>query len=180
MTDDIHARLEKRLAEMQAFKDAADANQIAAFEPRHVAMWTRHKAVGYLQAADQITPDQGTQEPKYFLYCHAIELVLKAYLLAKGQTERECVKLGHDIGGALRTAKPHGLVLSDLHTGIVESLSREHNRPFSFRYFNKLGWAAPGFDRVSECCRALIAEAQVAIFAANGMALSREHVALIR
>ena len=165
---------------MQAFNDAIDASQIAAFEVRHVAMWTRHKAVGYLQAAEQITADQGTQEPKYFLYSHAIELALKAYLLVSGHSERECVKLGHDIAGALRAAQAHGLTLSELHSGIVESLSREHNRPFSFRYFNKLGWAAPGFERVSECCKAVIGQVQGAIFAANELSLSPEHVALIR
>jgi hypothetical protein len=180
MTEDIHARLAKRMAEMKAFSDAIDASQIAAFEPRHVAMWTRHKAVGYFQAAEQIIADQGTQEPKYFLYSHAIELALKAFLLVNGHTERECVKFGHDIAGALRAAQAHGLELSEWHNGIVESLSREHNRPFSFRYFNKLGWAAPGFDRVSECCRTVIGQVQGAIFAANELALSPEHLALIR
>jgi hypothetical protein len=32
--------------------------------------------------------------PKYFLLCHAIELALKAYILAEGGTEKETKQLG--------------------------------------------------------------------------------------
>jgi hypothetical protein len=178
MNDDVLARLKERMAQMEAASAAADASQVAAFEPRHVAMWTRHSAVGYMRAADQIVPAQGTQEPKYFLYCHAIELALKAYLLVNEHTERDCAKLSHDIAAALRLAKTHELAVSDWHTDIVASLSREHNRPFSFRYFNKLGWGAPSFDNVSDCCKDLIKAVQVKVFAASNVPLWAEHLAL--
>jgi hypothetical protein len=148
------------------------------FTIQQVAIMTRHRALGYIHAADQIKPAQGTYEPKYFLFCHAIELTLKAYLLVNGHSEADCRKLSHDLAEALKLAKTHELVLSEKDEGIIVGLSREHNRPFSFRYFSKDGWAAASFENVSACCRTLILAVQGEIFAANGLPLRADHLAL--
>jgi hypothetical protein len=42
--------------------------------------------------------------PRYFPYCHAIELALKAYILASGGEDREVRKIKHDLGKAYRRA----------------------------------------------------------------------------
>ena len=48
----------------------------------------------------------------YYLYCHSLELVLKAFLLAKGVTQRELMnreRLGHHLSKILPRAKDLGL-----------------------------------------------------------------------
>jgi hypothetical protein len=48
----------------------------------------------------------------YYLYCHSLELVLKAFLLAKGVSIRDLPnpqKFGHDLLKILREAKKQGL-----------------------------------------------------------------------
>jgi hypothetical protein len=42
--------------------------------------------------------------PAYYLYCHAIELVLKAYLRGSGLSLEELKKIGHDLSGAYKRA----------------------------------------------------------------------------
>ncbi len=48
----------------------------------------------------------------YYLYCHSLELVLKAFLLAKGVTQQELMnreRLGHHLSKILLRAKELGL-----------------------------------------------------------------------
>ncbi|MEN8264934.1 MAG: hypothetical protein ABFR82_15895 [Nitrospirota bacterium] len=47
----------------------------------------------------------------YFLYCHSIELILKAFLIGKGVSKKDLKKLyGHDLEKILNTAKNLGLI----------------------------------------------------------------------
>ena len=147
---------------------------MSKFDPNVVAMLTRHRAVGYFQAALDIVPRNSALEPKYFMFSHAIELALKAYLMVNGYSVDSCRKLNHDL------AQPHQLGLSEQHQAIIASLSEQHNRPFSFRYFNPDGWSAPSFINVERCCRRLLVNAQGPIFKANGLTLLAEHKALER
>lgn len=149
------------------------------------AVHTRHRAVGYMVAANQIeyshTIDYGhvVIEPKYFLYSHSIELALKAYLMVNGHSAEECrFQFSHDLEKALDCAVTHGLSVSEKNRGIIASLSRQHNRPFSFKYFNEAGWSAPSFENISECCRWLISEIQGPVFAANRLILRDDNLAL--
>lgn len=56
--------------------------------------------------------------PAFYLYCHAIELSLKALLIVRGTSERQLRNVGHDLEAGLQAAVSHGL-------GEVASLSAE-------------------------------------------------------
>ena len=43
----------------------------------------------------------------YFLYCHAIELGLKSFLIGQGYTDCQLRDLGHDLEAALAAAEAH-------------------------------------------------------------------------
>ncbi len=151
-----------------------------AIDLHTLAMLTRHRAVAYLHAALDVQPRGGALKPKYFMFSHSIELGLKAFLMAHGHSVVECRKLGHDLTKAMQLAQSHNLGLSTLQETVVHSLSAQHDRTFSFRYFNPDGWSAPNFLNFERtCCRGLL-NGQVRIFAINGLTLRAEHKALER
>jgi len=86
--------------------------------------------------------DAGQFSPKYFLLCHAIELALKAYILAKGGTEREIKKIRHNLiaawSRALIAAWSRAVELglqsknAELHR-VVKQVAPAH-ADYSFRY----------------------------------------------
>jgi hypothetical protein len=94
-------------------------------------------AEAYLAAARRSDEDAGEFSPKYFLFCHAIELALKAYILAKGGTERETKKIRHDLIAAWSRAVDLGFqpTNADLHR-IVQRVAPPH-ADYSFRYGNR-------------------------------------------
>jgi hypothetical protein len=144
-----------------------------------VAMLTRHRAVSYLHAAMDISPKSNELEPKYFVFSQAIELALKAFLMAKGCSVDFCAKnIGHDLVKASDLAKEHGLVLSDVQNAVLSTLAVQHSRPFSFRYFNPEGWTAPSFVNVERCCRHILTSTQGAIFEACRIPMRPEHKTL--
>jgi hypothetical protein len=147
---------------------------MSKFDANVVAMLTRHRAVGYFHAALDIVPRNSALEPKYFMFSHAIELALKAYLMVNGHSVDFCRrKLNHDLKKAMKLAQSHELGLSEHHQAIIASLPEQHSRPFSFRYFNPDGWSAPSFLNVERCCRRLLLNAQGPIFRANGLTLQK-------
>ena len=110
-----------------------------------VAMLTRHRAVAYFHAALDIVPRNSALEPKYFTFSHSIELALKAYLMVNGHSINFCRKLKHDLKKVMQLAESHQLGLSEHNQAVIASLSEQHNRPFSFRYFNPDGWSGGEF-----------------------------------
>jgi hypothetical protein len=75
--------------------------------------WIDAKA--YVQAAEVLisssTPN--INQPLYFLLSHALELTLKAYLLARGADEADLIKIGHNLkrcsrGGSEARAQGQG------------------------------------------------------------------------
>lgn len=91
--------------------------------PRHAAVGTLKKAKDFflgglvtdkifVQKEEQqiIAPHQtGNTLIPYYLYCHAIELALKAFLMVKGFSDEELKDIGHKIELAFNTAKERGL-----------------------------------------------------------------------
>jgi hypothetical protein len=74
-------------------------------------------ALAYAESARRLDKLCGTKpktrfvSPMYFLLGHAIELTLKAYLLASGVSAATLRnKVGHDLKRALQHAKNHGSV----------------------------------------------------------------------
>ena len=64
----------------------------------------------FLRAADSFKCEDGFSPVAYYLRCHAIELALKAFLLAKGFPKNDLKhKLGHNLEEALKSATKHGL-----------------------------------------------------------------------
>ena len=65
-------------------------------------------AEGYADAAEQLVEFRNIS-PRYFLFCHAIELALKAYILATGGDQKELrVTIKHDLQKAYDRATALG------------------------------------------------------------------------
>jgi len=77
------------------------------------------------------SPD--VDQPAYFLMSHALELTLKAYILARGGSYDEVVSLRHNIQKARARAEALGLRIEDDHRVLIERLSEFHDA-FIFRY----------------------------------------------
>jgi hypothetical protein len=92
-------------------------------------------ACAYFNAADILIrdPSPDVNQPAYFLMSHALELMLKAYILASGGTYDEVVSLGHNIQKAHARAEALGLRIEDDHRVLIEGLSEFHDA-FIFRY----------------------------------------------
>ena len=45
--------------------------------------------------------------PRYYLFCHGIELTLKAFLVSKGTTDRSLRGIGHDLEAALAACRAY-------------------------------------------------------------------------
>jgi HEPN domain-containing protein len=68
--------------------------------------------------------------PRYFLFCHSIELVLKAYLAHHGLTEKELrdPPFRHNIKNLLNRAIKCGLSLSANTRGSITVLTEAHTK----------------------------------------------------
>jgi hypothetical protein len=94
-------------------------------------------ARAYLRAADILIRDRspGIDAPTYFLMSHALELILKAYLVARGGFgDDELRDLGHDIEWAYAQAASMGLRLEDERTVALIRLLSDFHKSFVFRY----------------------------------------------
>ena len=77
----------------------------------------------------------------YYLYCRSIELVIKAFLLAKGITKKQLKarKLGHDLTALLTEARKMGLediVVIDPEWEAELSKANDYYFKKDFEYFN--------------------------------------------
>lgn len=107
--------------------------------PTQLARGFLTDAEAYLRAAQKL--DQSHEglasAPQYYLACHSIELILKSFILTKGGTEREVVKMRHDLQKAWDRATELGLHPKDKRTGevigMLAPLDPRHDllRPFA-------------------------------------------------
>ncbi len=65
----------------------------------------------------------------YYLYCHALELILKAYLLVNNMTIKELIKIGHDLDILLKKARGYRI---NRHVTITQEYSNELNKVNKF------------------------------------------------
>jgi hypothetical protein len=103
----------------------------------YVAIGHITDAKAYLRAAQLIEsadPDLPSS-PTYFLLCHAIEIVLKAYILAAGGTEKELrpQKVRHHLDELRNRAVALGYSPSEKTTAVIDMLAPYHAN-HSFRY----------------------------------------------
>lgn len=74
----------------------------------------------YVDAGDKLKPQLNTpgRFPLYLLYCHGIELGVKAFLISQGITDGALRDLGHDLTRALRAARKHASFVSPSKTDL--------------------------------------------------------------
>jgi hypothetical protein len=112
-------------------------------------------AVSYVSAARKLDESEGEFSPKYFLLCHALELALKAYILATGGTEKDTKKIKHDLELAWGTAIKNGLVSKNPDLSkLIERVALAHS-DYSFRY--------------NKTCTFILPQAQVFEVAVSGL-----------
>jgi hypothetical protein len=94
------------------------------------------EARAYLTAADILTRDGSPDinQATYFLMSHALELTLKAYILARGISYDEVLNLGHNIQKAHVRAESLGLPVEGEHTRTLIRRLSEFHEAFLFRY----------------------------------------------
>jgi len=76
-------------------------------------------------------------DPVCNLIGHAVELYLKAFLLATGKSAKDLAKrdLGHNLMNLFKASEPEGLKLDADHVDALASLSQEYGEaPYIFRY----------------------------------------------
>ena len=110
------------------------------------------KAGDFLRTAKLQTPV--ADMPVTFLYCQAIEVLLKAYLLANGYKIAVIRKeFGHHVHQLQLEAKKHGLVLNETNTDVIRYID-ETNEGMEARYHrNRL---VPNIDLVSALNETLV------------------------
>jgi len=97
-------------------------------------MMLKYASDFYASAKPAQQPPPYSPKP-YYDCCHAIELALKAFLLAKGQTEQFLRRLGHDLVAALDEAERQGL--SD-HVQLTPEESQELQK--ANKYYMRKGF----------------------------------------
>jgi hypothetical protein len=109
----------------------------------------------------------GTFSPvPYYLYCRSLELVLKAFLLAKGVPKDDLKRrsLNHDLSRILLRARGHGLDTTISFAAHWEDEIRKANSYYAskgFEYFDVIAAARgypqlPALDALNEIVTALL------------------------
>ena len=95
----------------------------------------------------------------YYLYCHAIELSLKSFLMVKGFSDVELKRIGHDFENALSTAKEYGLNnVVDLSEEEVEAIiwTGDYYKAKVFEYLITGYYSIPDLQYVHSASLSLI------------------------
>ncbi|THD70427.1 MAG: hypothetical protein E7813_08350 [Bradyrhizobium sp.] len=104
---------------------------------KDMAVIFKKDAGDYMIAAENLRVDENSiwlVGPTNFMRSHAIELLLKAALLANGWTVEQCrKKLGHKLVEAMDEAEALGLTLTDQTKNVIRTLSPLHE-DYTFRY----------------------------------------------
>jgi HEPN domain len=124
----------------------------------------RAPADAYLSAARKLDEHDGHFSPKYFLLSHALELALKAFIVANGGTEREIKKIRHYLEKALSRAIELGLRPTSSELADVVGKIAVPHEDYSFRYANSC-WThiLPSTDALQACVASLIDDVTPAV-----------------
>lgn len=118
-------------------------------------------AVSFAAAADAYATADKLRDwfPLYFMFGQSVELALKAFALNKGATERELMKIGHNLVEALGRAQSDGLNLPALFSAEERSaialLGKWHLEQVT-RYRLLRGYAIPRPQIIREVLEKLI------------------------
>jgi len=86
------------------------SNETEMDRTNSMGLWTYAKT--YLDAAKAIASTSNKELPPipaYYLVCHSIELVLKAFLRGSGKELEDLKKKGHNLNQCLRAAEEKGI-----------------------------------------------------------------------
>lgn len=110
----------------------------------HIGLW--NYAAHFFRAAEKLQDEKeaGIDIPIYFLYGHAIELVLKALLSYHGYDEQKLITIRHDLDKAWKKAEDHGLSNYLANVEDVEKTIGSFNHYYKTKQFEYL---YPGFKR---------------------------------
>jgi HEPN domain-containing protein len=92
--------------------------------------------------------------PVCFLYFHAIELYLKAYLRAEGHSVRDLLAIGHDAAKLREAAIGRGLQLDDEDVEVL-TLMRETDAVIGSRYIRTGYFQRPTIEALDRTCTSL-------------------------
>jgi hypothetical protein len=132
-------------------------------QKEYVAIGYIVDARSYLDAARLIESVEEHQpalsSPIYFLLCHAIELVLKAYILASGGTEAKLrqQKIRHNLDGLRNLAVSLGYSPSKKIDAVIDLLA-PHHANHSFRYRNPGYKSYPLIDEAIKSLETMLAQ----------------------
>jgi hypothetical protein len=102
--------------------EPVDANSLLLF---HLDLFRR--AEEFMQAYRDLPQDRPPPDwPRYFLLCQSIELVLKAYLVARGFPPRHVRQIGHSLKTLMSSAVGLGLAIGANARGEIEALDEAH------------------------------------------------------
>jgi len=125
-----------------------------------------HFAVSYNAAADTLGEENPLhvthpEEPREFLYAHAIELYLKSYLRDRGKTVQELRSFGHSLNELSEQYERAGGVLDEKDRWVVKMLAL-NNTSIEARYI-KTGYyrkaAASDVQKTAASLRKYVGEA---------------------
>ena len=125
----------------------------------------------FLNAANSVNIETSFSPARYYLYCHALELILKAFLLTKNVPMAELKKprkLGHDLDKVLNRATQLGLEdlvqITVAHENEVRKANGYYNGPHKgFEYFEVIpaftGYKdLPDIDVLADLTSTLVAQ----------------------
>jgi hypothetical protein len=97
--------------------------------------------------------------PPFYLYCHAIELSLKSFLIVCGTTERHLRRIGHDLEAGLEAASSRGLgevasLLAEEHAAI--RVMNPYYRGKELEYLVTGFRSYPTLDLLQSCATKLV------------------------
>ena len=137
-----------------------------AISDKVMAVIFKADARDYMIAAETLRTDENgiwLVAPTYFMRSHAIELFLKAALLANDWSIKQCKdKLGHNLIEAMKEAETMGLVLTEQTKSVIRTLSPLHE-DYTFRYRPNAPYAFPNQAAATEAVVELFDRVQVIV-----------------
>lgn len=129
-------RAEARIAKAAKTKARINKKRATNADAASPMGWFNY-AVAYLRSAQTLykheTGVAHSSAPVEFLYYHAIELLLKTYLLQSGLNEKQLKALGHGLVALGEECEARGLYLTGAHRETIEFIEHQGNL-FKSRY----------------------------------------------
>lgn len=152
----------------QLLYQAGDDSEDEGVTVKYTALGTYHHAEAYWKAAEHLTKEIEERRiklrfeaPVNHLYSHAIENVLKAFLLTKGYTQRDLARplWGHNLVALYSECVNRRLILGRkgwaARKRLIALINSHHSAPYTFRYLQIGSATIPTDAAFSELCRIL-------------------------